>query len=213
MRKFALFLSCLVMFIAGATAQGRVISGTVSDSSGSPINGASITVKGSNRGTSTGVDGHFSLSVESNAQTLIISSVNFGSMEFDIRNKTDLGSITLRARAKSLDEVVVVAYGTSKKTNVTGSVITVSGAQLADKPFTSVDKALQGDVAGVQVSSTSGAPGSATDIRIRGIGSINASAPGKGCLRLSPSFDSAMRSCERSIMRSATRCTTLSGLL
>lgn len=176
MRKFALFLSCLFFFVAGATAQGRVISGTVTDSSGSPINGASVTVKGSNRGTSTGADGHFSLSVESNAQTLVISSVNFGSMELDIRNKADLGSITLHTRTKSLDEVVVVAYGTAKKTNVTGSVITVSGAQLADKPFTSPDKMLQGAVAGLQAASPSGAPGSATSIRIRGIGSITASA-------------------------------------
>jgi TonB-dependent SusC/RagA subfamily outer membrane receptor len=76
----------------------------------------------------------------------------------------------------SLDEVVVVAYGTQKKTNITGAIVTVSGGQVADKPFTSVDKALQGNVAGLQSSSSSGAPGSSTDIRIRGVGSINASA-------------------------------------
>jgi len=82
----------------------------------------------------------------------------------------------MRQGTTALNEVVVVAYGVQKKTSVTGAVTTVSGAQVADRPFTSVDKALQGDVAGLQVASTSGAPGSATDIRLRGIGSIAAGA-------------------------------------
>ena len=94
---------------------------------------------------------------------------------FQNRSKK-LGIVNMQPAGKNLSEVVVVAYGTQRKTNVTGAVATVTGAAVADRPFTSVDKALQGDVAGVQVSSTSGAPGSATDIRIRGVGSINASA-------------------------------------
>ncbi|HXB91220.1 MAG TPA: TonB-dependent receptor [Puia sp.] len=176
MRKTLLLLSFLVCLIGQLAAQGRVVTGTVTDAGGAPIAGASITIKGSNRGTSTGTDGTFSLSVTSADKVLIISSVNLAPQEINIQNKTSIGSIGLQPANKSLEEVVVVAYGTQKKTNLTGAVTTVSGAQVADKPFTSVDKALQGNVAGLQSSSTSGAPGSSTDIIIRGIGSINASA-------------------------------------
>src|SRR5258708_3231438 len=176
MRKISLFFSFLVLLTGQLAAQGRVISGTVTDAGGVPIAGASITVKGSNRGTSTGTDGSFSISVTTGDKTLVISAVNLSPLEVNIQNKTNLGTIALQVNNKSLEEVVVVAYGTQKKTNVTGAITTVSGAQVADKPFTSVDKALQGNVAGLQSSSTSGAPGSATDIIIRGVGSINASA-------------------------------------
>jgi TonB-linked SusC/RagA family outer membrane protein len=176
MRKISLFLSFLVLLIGQLAAQGRVVTGTVTDAGGAPVAGASVTIKGSNRGTSTGTDGSFSLSVISEDKALVISAVNLATLEINIQNKTNLGTINLQANTKSLEQVVVVAYGTQKKTNVTGAITTVSGSQVADKPFTSVDKALQGNVAGLQASSTSGAPGSATDIRIRGIGSINASA-------------------------------------
>jgi len=107
---------------------------------------------------------------------MIISAVNFTPRDLAISNLSSLGSITLKSGNQSLNEVVVVAYGQAKKTTITGSVATIKGTYLADKPFSSVDKELQGAVAGVEVSSTSGAPGSATDIRIRGIGSISASA-------------------------------------
>jgi TonB-linked SusC/RagA family outer membrane protein len=157
-------------------AQNRTVSGTVLDSTGAPIAGASVTIKGTRVGTSTGADGSFSLSIPAGAKTMVISAVNFASKEFGIANKSAVGSITLLPGNQNLNEVVVVAYGQAKKTNITGSVATIKGAYLADKPFTSVDKSLQGAVAGVEVSSTSGAPGSATDIRIRGIGSISASA-------------------------------------
>lgn len=116
------------------------------------------------------------LTVPDNARTLEISAVNFATLEVSIAGKTTIGSVALQPANKSLSEVVVVAYGTQNKTNVTGAVTTVSGKVVADKPFTSVDKALQGSVPGMLVSSASGAPGSATDIVIRGIGSINASS-------------------------------------
>jgi TonB-linked SusC/RagA family outer membrane protein len=176
MRKFLTFLCCAILLFGRATAQDRTISGKVLDATGAPIAAASITVKESHQGTSTGADGSFSLSVAANAKTLIVSAVNYTLAEFNIQNKRDLGSLTLQTSNTSLNEVVVVAYGQTKKTNITGSVTTISGAAVADKPFSSVDKTLQGAVAGVQVSSTSGQPGSATDIRIRGIGSISASA-------------------------------------
>ena len=177
MRRIFLFLCCFALLIGQVTAQNHTVSGTIIDGNGAPVAGASVTVKGSSRGTSTGNDGTFTLAVPESAKTLVLSAVNFTTQELDISGgKTSIGTITLQAAGKSLSEVVVVAYGTQNKTNVTGSVATVSGNVVADKPFTSVDKALQGAVPGMQVSSMSGAPGSATDIVIRGIGSINASA-------------------------------------
>ena len=164
------------MLIGQVAAQNHTITGKVTDSAGASIAGATIAVKGTNRGTSSGPDGSFTISVPPTAKTLIISAVNFTPFDVSIQNKTDVGTIMLRSGNASLNEVVVVAYGVQKKTSVTGSVATVSAAQVADRPFTSVDKALQGDVAGLQVTSTSGAPGSATDIRLRGIGSITGNA-------------------------------------
>ena len=146
------------------------------DANGGPVVGASISVRGSSRGTSTDNNGSFVLTVPENARVLIISAVNFTTLEVGITGKTTIGTVSLQQANKSLSEVVVVAYGTQNKTNVTGAVTTISGTVVADKPFTSVDKALQGAVPGMLVSSTSGAPGSSTDIVIRGIGSINASA-------------------------------------
>ncbi|MHA4809675.1 SusC/RagA family TonB-linked outer membrane protein [Flavitalea flava] len=176
MRTVLLFL-CGFVFLSGhLSAQERVVTGTVLDANGAVVPSASITVKGSKRGTASGADGNFRITVPASAKALIISGINLASTEVDITGKTNLGNITLQTRNKSLDEVVVVAYGTAKKSDLTGSVVTVNGGQLADKPFSSVDKTLQGSVAGLQVTSTSGAPGSATDIRLRGIGSITASA-------------------------------------
>ena len=177
MRRIFLFLCCFALLIGQVTAQNHTVSGTIKDGNGAPVIGASVTLKGSSRGTSTRTDGSFSLAVPGSGKTLVLSAVNFATVEIDISDgKTDIGTIVLQPAGKSLSEVVVVAYGTQNKTNVTGSVATVSGNVVADKPFSSVDKALQGVVPGLLVSSSSGAPGSSTDIVIRGIGSINASA-------------------------------------
>jgi TonB-linked SusC/RagA family outer membrane protein len=170
-----MFLSCTLLLLGRVAAQNHTISGTVLDANGSPVAGASVTVKGSSIGTSTGIDGSFILHTTEEAKRLVVSAINFTTQEIVVGGKNKV-FVNLQVASKNLSEVVVVAYGTQRKTNVTGAVATVTGAAVADKPFTSVDKALQGDVAGVQVSSSSGAPGSATDIRIRGIGSINASA-------------------------------------
>ena len=176
MRRFFLFLWCFVLLIGQVSAQTHTITGTVLDGNGTPVVGASISVKGSNRGTSTDNNGSFVLTVPETARTLIVSAVNFANLEVSITGKTSIGTVSLQTANKSLSEVVVVAYGTQNKTNVTGAVTQISGNVVADKPFTSVDKALQGSVPGMLVSSGSGAPGSATDIEIRGIGSINASS-------------------------------------
>lgn len=174
MRKFLLLLMAAILAIGQLQAQQRVISGKVNDEKGNAVPNASVVIKGTTVGTTTSADGIFSLSVPPNAKTLVVTSVGMGTSEIALTSESSY-SVVLSTATKSLDEVVVVGYGTAKRTNVTGAVATVKGAAIENKPFTSVDKALQGAVPGLQSTSGSGAPGAFTDIRIRGQGSINAS--------------------------------------
>ncbi|MEO7121319.1 MAG: SusC/RagA family TonB-linked outer membrane protein [Ginsengibacter sp.] len=176
MRKLTLLIGSLVLFMGQLLAQDRTVTGYLKDIHDVPIVSASIVANGSKLGTSSTSDGSFKIVVPASVNALTISAVNFTAVKINIQGKSDLGKITLQDNNTNLKEVVVVAYGSTRKTNLTGAVTSISGGKLADKPFSSVDKTLQGSVAGLQVSSTSGAPGSATDIRIRGIGSISASA-------------------------------------
>jgi TonB-linked SusC/RagA family outer membrane protein len=170
-------LCIIILLFFGATidAQNRVITGTITDQNAVPVPNASVLAKGTKLGVATDVNGKFSITIPSSVNTLEISSVNFVTKEVDVSSANTI-AISLQPSTGNLSEVVVVAYGSQKKMNVTGSVSTIKGADIADKPFTSIDKALQGLAPGVQSTSASGAPGSATNVRIRGIGSINASA-------------------------------------
>src|SRR5258705_7689107 len=174
MRKVVMLIVAIVLSISHLWAQQRTIKGKVTDDKGAPIPGASVVVKGTNLGTTTSSEGTFSISVPPNAKALIFSSIGLGEKEITLTTANDY-SINLSTKAADMSEVVVVAYGTKKKTDLTGSVATVKGADLENKPFTSVDKALQGNVAGLQSTAGSGAPGSNQQIRIRGISSITAS--------------------------------------
>src|SRR5580658_1860127 len=138
MRKVLFFLSCVLLLVGRITAQNRTITGTVLDANGAPVPGASITVKGTNVGTTTGIDGSFTLRTNEDAKTLVISAINFTTQEINVGGRAKIGAVNLQTASKNLSEVVVVAYGTQRKTNVTGAVATVSGAAVADKPFTSV---------------------------------------------------------------------------
>ena len=155
-------------------AQNRTVTGKVTDEKGNVVGNASVMVKGSTTGTTTNADGNFSISLPAKAHVLVITSIGLGETEVSLSDASTY-SVVLSSTAKSLQEVVVVGYGTQRKTNVTGSIGTVRASEIENKPFTSVDKVLQGTVAGLQSTSTSGAPGAATDIHIRGVGSINAS--------------------------------------
>jgi TonB-dependent SusC/RagA subfamily outer membrane receptor len=173
MRKFLTLLLCLLVTAGSLLAKTRTVKGKIVDENGTPLSGVSVLVKGTQLGTSSGEDGSFTIQVPESAKTLSFTAVNFAPLQLPITNNM---MVKMQRGSSDLSEVVVVAYGTTKKTHVTGSVATISGSEVADKPFTSVDKAMQGAVAGLQSTSSSGAQGSATDIRIRGIGSINASA-------------------------------------
>ncbi|MDE3249112.1 MAG: TonB-dependent receptor [Bacteroidota bacterium] len=172
MRKLSLLLGTVLLCIQ-LLAQTRNVTGRVTDEKGNPISNASVLAKGTKAGTSTKADGSFSIQVPANAKSLVISAVDMASQELTINGQTL--TVVLKSADRTMQEVVVVAYGTQKKADLTGSVATVKAADIENKPFTSVDKALQGGVAGLQSAASSGAPGANQDIRIRGISSINAS--------------------------------------
>jgi TonB-linked SusC/RagA family outer membrane protein len=159
-----LLLLCLWSF---AQQKDRTIEGVIKDEKGAPLAGITITVKGTHQSTVTDEKGGFSVSV-TDATTLVITGVGFESQEVRPAHQHSLG-IVLLASAKSLSDVVVVGYGTQKKTNVTGAVATVKMDQLlGDRPVTSVGALLQGSTPGLQVGINSGQPGANTTWNIRG---------------------------------------------
>ncbi len=173
MKKILLLLFGVVFITAMAMAQ-RTITGKVTDDKGNPIANVSILVKGTTVGTTTKADGSYSITVPANGKTLVISAVGLVSKEMAIGNNSTL-SATLTAEDKSLDEVVVVAYGTVKKKDFTGASNKIDGKAIANRPLTNVTSALVGAAPGVQTNAGTGQPGSAPSVRIRGFGSISAS--------------------------------------
>jgi TonB-linked SusC/RagA family outer membrane protein len=159
-----------------AFAQQRTVQGVVTDAKGEAIPGATILVKGTTTGVTAGVDGKFQLGLPAGATTLVISSVGTKTQEVSVGSKTDF-RITLDADAQSLNDVVVVGYGTARKSDLTGAVASVSNAQLTQVATADPVQALQGRVAGVDITANSGQPGAGTRIRVRGVGTINNSDP------------------------------------
>jgi len=172
MRKLVTMLLFVALAVTQVAAQTRTIKGKVTDTKSNPIPNASVVVKGSATGTTTDANGDFSLNVPSSAKVLVISSLNFTSQEVALGTKTSI-SIALVSTTQDLQEVVVVGYGTKKKSDLTGSVATLKPAEIESRPFSSVDKALQGKVAGLQSVAASGQPGASQNIIIRGISSIS----------------------------------------
>ncbi|OQP58667.1 hypothetical protein A4R26_02610 [Niastella populi] len=149
------------------------IEGQVLDDKGVPLSGVNITIKGASSGVATDRDGNFSLETTENA-TLVFSSIGYVTREIAVKNATKNLSIKLQPASNTLNDVVVVGYGTQRKVNLTGSVESINSARLADRPVTQLSAALQGIAPGVTVTTTTGAPGSdAGTIRIRGIGTLN----------------------------------------
>lgn len=174
-RKLMLLLAFLFIGIGMVTAQTRKVTGVViSEEDGQPVIGASVLVKGTQIGTITGVDGDFTLpSVPSSAKTLLISFIGMQSQEVTIRSKM---KVILKTETEMLDEVMVVAFGTAKKSAFTGSASVVNTEELSKRITTNVSDALVGSVAGLQIRGGTGAPGSDSGkINIRGIASMYAS--------------------------------------
>ncbi|MBJ6369392.1 TonB-dependent receptor [Snuella sp. CAU 1569] len=148
------------------------ISGVIADQNGQPLPGASVLEKGTTNGTQTDFDGKFSLNIGNENAVLVISYIGFLTQEIAIDGKTDI-AITMQEDAAKLEEVVVVAYGTVKKSDLTGSVTSIKSEDITETPSVRLDDALRGRAAGVQVIPTSSQPGAAASIRIRGTNSIS----------------------------------------
>jgi TonB-linked SusC/RagA family outer membrane protein len=167
-----MILASLFLFVVGALAQTTVKGTVVTYEDNEPIIGASIQVVGAtNIGTITDANGHFTLQVPAGRKTLRITYVGMEPLDVAVSDKPI--RIQLRNDANNLDEVVVVAYGTQKKTSLTGSIQEVKSENIEMRPTSSVASALEGTVTGVQVNSTYGQPGNDPTIRIRGIGTVN----------------------------------------
>ncbi|PWK27410.1 TonB-linked SusC/RagA family outer membrane protein [Arcicella aurantiaca] len=156
-------------------AQDRVITGLVTDGvSGSGIPGVSILLKNSARGVTSDASGNFKIAVADENGVLVFSSVGYTTQQVSINSRSII-NIALSPDTKSLDEVVVVGYGTQKKANVTGSMANFNAKDLDQRPVARVDQALIGQLAGVSVKQTSGTPGKGFSVQVRGSGSISAS--------------------------------------
>lgn len=165
-----LFLGCSLSMIA----QDRRISGKVTSASdGSALPGVTVQIKGISKGTQTDAGGSYSLSVSSNQKTVIFSFVGFTSQEITIGSKSII-DVQLVEDAKSLEEVVVVGYGTQKKTNLTGNVAQITGKSIENLPVISAEQAIQGRAAGVFIESGNGKVGQGIKMRIRGSSSVSA---------------------------------------
>ena len=174
MRKLLLTLTAFLLFAGSLLAQ-KTVTGKVTDDKGNPIPNASVLVKGTTTGTSTKADGTFSLTVPSNAKALIVSAIDMTTQEKAIGSQTSL-DFSLSQEDKTISEVVVVGYGTQRKKEVTGSIASVKGAAIANKPVQSFEQALGGRAAGVQVTIPSGVLNAQPVIRIRGTNSISLSS-------------------------------------
>ena len=153
--------------VTTAFGQERTISGVItSGEDGSTLPGVTVLVKGTTNGTITDIDGNYKISVPEDA-TLVVSFVGFKTEEFPVGTRSSI-DVTLDIDISTLEEVVVVGYGTQKKSDLTGAVASISGDKLRGTVVTNMDQALQGRIAGVQVNQNSGAPGGAVSIRIRG---------------------------------------------
>ena len=169
-----LLLMSFAALSLSVSAQTITLNGNVKDTTGEPIIGASIVEKGNTtNGTITNLDGNFSLKVPANA-TVVISYIGMKTQEIAIKGKSKI-DVTLSDDAKALDEVVVIGYGTAKRKDITGSVASVNSETLAAIPVASATEALQGKMAGVQITTTEGSPDAQMSIRVRGGGSITQS--------------------------------------
>ena len=169
-----LFLFLLCLFPMGAMAQG-VVKGTVNDEAGEPIIGATIKVQGTNEGAISDFDGNFSVQAASNA-TLNISYVGYVTQQVQVGGRSNI-TITLVEDNTTLNDVVVIGYGTMKKKLVTGATVQVKGDEIAKLNTTNALEAMQSSTPGVQITSSSTQPGKGYKVYIRGIGTIGDSQP------------------------------------
>lgn len=165
-QRFCIFFLCL-FFTSFSMAQNKLVEGKVVDQKGEAVAHATVLAKGTTIGTSTKTDGTFSLSVPQSATTLVISAIGFIQQEVPATSPVNVSLVN--STVTNLDEVVVVGYGTQKKSVVTGAISSVKAKELENVPNGRIEQALQGRVSGVTILQNSGQPGSTSTIRVRGI--------------------------------------------
>lgn len=173
------FLICLVVVASSAALfaqQTRTITGTVYDESNAALPGATIVVKGMTIGTNSGADGSFTIQVPEGSNTLVVSFIGMEPMEVTITPGVPI-RVTMTTKQSMLNEVVVIGYGTAKRSEVTSAISSVQTAEIKDLAVAGIDQALQGKVSGLTVMNNSGQPGGGVALRVRGITSINSNDP------------------------------------
>ena len=176
MKRLQSHILPLVLTLLPATALAGVVTGTVKDPSGEPLIGATVFVEGTSTAVTTDIDGNFSIDVPQ-GKSLRISYVGFSPATIKTSPSKTSYDVVLKEDAMNLDDVVVVGYGTQKRSELTGAISSVKGSDIRDFSTTSVADALAGMAAGVAVTKSTGNPGEAPDIIIRGAGSVNGMAP------------------------------------
>ncbi|EDM38821.1 putative outer membrane protein [Pedobacter sp. BAL39] len=173
--QFTLIIILVTLFFSQGYAQDRTVTGTVTQQSDRvPLSGVVVTVKGTKKSTATNSDGKYSIGLSGNENTLIFSYVGFQQQQATVSG--NIYNVQLASENNDLNEVVVVAYGTAKKATYTGSASVVNAKELEGRQVSSVSRSLQGLVPGLQSVASAGQPGSDATIRLRGIGSVNASS-------------------------------------
>ena len=160
-----------------AQAQRRTVTGTVSDTGGQPVPGVGVIQKGTSNGTMTGIDGTFTLSVSNGAVVLSVSSLGYVPVEVSVPANQSKVQITIEEDSMTLEETVVVGYGVQKKVNLTGAITAVDSKSLENRSAHNLTTMLQGSVPGLNISTSSGNPGSTGSLNIRGYTSINGGSP------------------------------------
>ncbi len=177
MRKFYVLLFLAFYSLSMFAQTSRTVTGTVLDKqSGSPLVGVNVLVGHTMNGVVTDINGNYSINVKPNDSILVFSYVGFFKKRENIRNKTKV-NVAMEEDIQGLDEIVVVGYGTQKRSDLTGAISTVNMKEMDKISVANVDQALQGQVAGVDITSNSGTPGDPVMVRIRGIGTLNNSNP------------------------------------
>jgi TonB-linked SusC/RagA family outer membrane protein len=175
--KITFFLMLFLLYAFGLKAQGLQVSGKVTQKSdGSPLPGVTVTIEGGTGGTATGPNGEFSLRIPKLGAVLVFSQIGLETVRYTV-NDNSVINITLADKATNLTDVVVIGYGTQVRRNVSSAISSVKPEQITQTPIQRVEQALQGRVAGVQVTNVSGQPGDAPTVRIRGIGTNGDASP------------------------------------
>jgi len=170
-KRFLLLFFFLIITL-GIFAQDVQVKGKVIDDNGDTLPGVSIVIEGTTRGAITDMDGKYSITVGANS-TLLFSYVGYATQRINVNDQTEI-NVTLVTDLARLDEVVVIGYGTVKKTDLTGAVTSLNDETLTQGVVTNVDQMMIGRAAGVQVYQNSSEPGGGINIQIRGVGSVNA---------------------------------------